>query len=375
MPAITLIQAAEMRSAGVSWELVGEAVGELPKDCKEWPRLFRNEWEPLYREAAQRRYDEASDEALAVLRVLLRDDDEKVKLRSADVILRVQHQRMLAFPPPPPMSEIDMATMKRGREGEEGDVYYRDRLNRQHAAVGLPPCTEAELQESIMVEFDKCRAAKAKAKLQKLNQTAPPDPDRDPDPNPPFQGTSNGGYGFSDVADRMALGVLMFIATLVIMAISQQKAESADSLNGGFPPAISMAEACRDIRKQTTFLEQPASSPSPRPSPRKAGEREKDHLPYAGVGESLKLPSASCHDVRLSFSPIAFLRLPTKPQAATSPIVPILPTNRIASGDPYSTSSFPPVFRPVRSFHNVDLIVSPNSLTRQRTHPPNLNAW
>ena len=82
--------------------------------------------------------------------------------------------------------------------------------------------------------------------------------------------------------------------------------------------------------------------------------------------------SASSRYAGVLFYPSAFLQQLTKPEAATSPIIPIPTTIRIASGDLYSTSSFPPVFRPVRSFHKVGLI---DSLSRRRTHSQKLNAW
>src|SRR4029077_20945559 len=94
-----LAVAAEMRSGGASWDAVAEKVKRRPKTCQRWPARFRPQWEPLYRDAQARRYDEAGNEALFLLRKHMRDLDAKTSLRSIELMLRSGRS---ACPPPPP---------------------------------------------------------------------------------------------------------------------------------------------------------------------------------------------------------------------------------------------------------------------------------
>ena len=50
--------AAELRSGGASWEAVAAKVSRRPSTCRGWPARF-SDWEPLYREAQERRREEA----------------------------------------------------------------------------------------------------------------------------------------------------------------------------------------------------------------------------------------------------------------------------------------------------------------------------
>jgi hypothetical protein len=47
----TLLQtAAEMRSVGYSWESSGLKVHRKASTCQKWPKRFREQWDPLYRD-------------------------------------------------------------------------------------------------------------------------------------------------------------------------------------------------------------------------------------------------------------------------------------------------------------------------------------
>ena len=106
--------AAEMRSNGASWAVVGRTVGRSPRTCEQWPRLFRPAWDDVYRDAEQRRFTETGGEATAVLQGLLRDGDDRTKLRSADLLLRTRHQRSMHEPATAvPLSVADTAARYR----------------------------------------------------------------------------------------------------------------------------------------------------------------------------------------------------------------------------------------------------------------------
>ena len=54
-----LYTAAELRSGGASWEAVARTVHRAPRTCQQWPRRFPHDWNTLYHEAEQRRFNEA----------------------------------------------------------------------------------------------------------------------------------------------------------------------------------------------------------------------------------------------------------------------------------------------------------------------------
>src|SRR5262249_60083163 len=83
-----LTVAAELRSGGASWEAVAAKVSRRPATCRRWPARFRADWEPLYREAQGRRYEEAGNEALALLRRHMRAAEAKTSLRAVELMLR-----------------------------------------------------------------------------------------------------------------------------------------------------------------------------------------------------------------------------------------------------------------------------------------------
>jgi hypothetical protein len=85
--------AAELRSGGSSWEAVAEAVGRCPDTCRQWPTRFREHWEPLLVDAQRRRFDEAGNEALQLLRLHMRDaTDKKISVRACEFMLRYGRQ-------------------------------------------------------------------------------------------------------------------------------------------------------------------------------------------------------------------------------------------------------------------------------------------
>src|SRR5258706_13016137 len=83
-----LEQAALLRSCGASWETVGRKTGRRANTCRGWPKRYAAKWNPFYREASAARYEELGNEAEMTLRHLLRDEDKRWQIKSAEVLLR-----------------------------------------------------------------------------------------------------------------------------------------------------------------------------------------------------------------------------------------------------------------------------------------------
>ena len=78
-----LERAADLRAAGNSWEQIAKKVHRNIDAVRAWPHEFAEVWDRRFTESSRRLGAEAEAEARAVLRVLLRDDDSKVKREAA----------------------------------------------------------------------------------------------------------------------------------------------------------------------------------------------------------------------------------------------------------------------------------------------------
>jgi hypothetical protein len=82
-PVSVLARAAELRAEGSAWKYVGEAVGRSPETVRRWPQVFPDLWAAAVRAAQRRVIDDAADEAVCVLRQLIRTDDPKIRHQAA----------------------------------------------------------------------------------------------------------------------------------------------------------------------------------------------------------------------------------------------------------------------------------------------------
>src|SRR5258708_16035775 len=80
--------AAELRAVGHTWETVARRVHRKARTCQKWPSRFRIQWEPVYRAAQRRRFDEISNEAATHLQDLMRCDDLKIRVKASEVWVR-----------------------------------------------------------------------------------------------------------------------------------------------------------------------------------------------------------------------------------------------------------------------------------------------
>jgi hypothetical protein len=79
-------RAAELRAAGNSWEQTAQKLGRCADTIRNWPRRYRAFWDQAIAIARRNTAADAGDEGLAILRTLLRSDDDKVR-REASVRL------------------------------------------------------------------------------------------------------------------------------------------------------------------------------------------------------------------------------------------------------------------------------------------------
>ena len=213
--------AAEMRSNGASWAVVGRTVGRSPRTCEQWPRLFRPAWDDVYRDAEQRRFTETGGEATAVLQGLLRDGDDRTKLRSADLLLRTRHQRSMHEPATAlPLSVADTAALKLGRRFQAEKALDEKKPVLQCSADNLPPAAANDPNDILLCDSTELHS-------DVVAENAEPDPAALPTPAAVCPAPSK-SHNFS--LRGMAFGVLLLIFTLLLTAFSQRQSDAS----GGF---------------------------------------------------------------------------------------------------------------------------------------------
>src|SRR5262249_12136107 len=75
--------AAEMRAGGASWEARGVKSQRTAGSCRRWTDRYPEVWRQLYWAEKTRLVELAGDEALACLRQMLRDKDNKLRQNTA----------------------------------------------------------------------------------------------------------------------------------------------------------------------------------------------------------------------------------------------------------------------------------------------------
>src|SRR5215468_6399811 len=99
--------AAEMRAVGHPWDVVAAKVNRKADTWQKWPTRYAAQWEPLYRAAQLKRFDQIHNEANTHLQNLMRSKDDKVRERATHVYMRcaaaafAKHRDILAAAAPP----------------------------------------------------------------------------------------------------------------------------------------------------------------------------------------------------------------------------------------------------------------------------------
>jgi len=74
-----VVKAADLRARGVSWAAVAAKVGRKVDTVEEWPKRYADVWKQALAEGRLAAASETASEGGAVLRLLLRSNDEKIK--------------------------------------------------------------------------------------------------------------------------------------------------------------------------------------------------------------------------------------------------------------------------------------------------------
>ena len=90
-PEKVLLRAVEARAQGKSWEATARLVQRAPETVRRWPHRYAPEWADALRAAERRVMDESADEAVSVLRTLLRSKDDALRHLAA---WRLIYQRL-----------------------------------------------------------------------------------------------------------------------------------------------------------------------------------------------------------------------------------------------------------------------------------------
>lgn len=88
-------RAAQMRARCASWTAVALAVKSRPEVCSRWPTRYPFEWQHAMQAERQRMYEETNVLALQGMKELLMSNDEKVRLKAAE-LMRTHGRKMAA---------------------------------------------------------------------------------------------------------------------------------------------------------------------------------------------------------------------------------------------------------------------------------------
>ena len=91
--------AAELRASGATWKTVAENLRRRLNVVWRWTRWYRDEWEALLRDAEERASREGASASHAVMRQLLRHKNAKIRLSTAEKLIKLRLAEKAAEPP------------------------------------------------------------------------------------------------------------------------------------------------------------------------------------------------------------------------------------------------------------------------------------
>jgi len=143
-----LAVAAEMRAVGHPWEVIADQVRRKTRTCQQWPRRYCVAWQPLYRTAQQKRFDEISNEAASHLQALMRSKEDKTRIKASEVWMRCGAATWVArgIDTTPPDPELEEARARLAAEKEDRDRVRRS-IDAGRRQAGLPPLTDEEADD------------------------------------------------------------------------------------------------------------------------------------------------------------------------------------------------------------------------------------
>ncbi|HEY2909488.1 MAG TPA: hypothetical protein VGI99_04545 [Gemmataceae bacterium] len=85
-----LLEAAEMRAAGETWEAVGAKLHRSGETVRRWPQEYAERWQKFAKVAEHAIVCEGSAESVRVLRAMLRSKDDKVRKDAARALTELR---------------------------------------------------------------------------------------------------------------------------------------------------------------------------------------------------------------------------------------------------------------------------------------------
>src|SRR5437868_150009 len=85
-----LIQAAELRTGGATWEAIAARLHRSPETVRKWPLEYPDRWRAALFHAERRLAADAEGEAVLILRNLLRAKDEKIRWHAAKCLIALR---------------------------------------------------------------------------------------------------------------------------------------------------------------------------------------------------------------------------------------------------------------------------------------------
>ncbi len=141
--------AAELRSGGMPWEGVASRLHRKMNTCAKWPSRHRREWDRLYREAQQKRYEDAGNEGLTFLRNWMRGKDPRWSLKAIEVLFKCGPKPNPVEQQPIPKTPMEESIQRMARLAP----VERERMDRVRAHEGKPPLTDAEFWDQWRAEL------------------------------------------------------------------------------------------------------------------------------------------------------------------------------------------------------------------------------
>jgi hypothetical protein len=138
-----IVKAADLRARGVSWAAVAAKVGRKVMTVEEWPKRFPELWKQALAEARLASASETASEGGAVLRLLLRSQDEKIKRDAVRLSLEFEAQALARMQPAaerdedtPDSEAVRIVRFAQGMSHDEIRAMLRRVVSREEPASG-----------------------------------------------------------------------------------------------------------------------------------------------------------------------------------------------------------------------------------------------
>ena len=98
--------AAELRAAGATWETIAKKLGRQRVVVTRWTTWYSDDWNRLIEDAEERWARNGSAESRAIIRLLLRDTSPRIRLCTAETLVRRRLAEKAAEPSINPRTDL-----------------------------------------------------------------------------------------------------------------------------------------------------------------------------------------------------------------------------------------------------------------------------